>query len=94
MYRIDYWQDGEEIHFTILDEKNNIVYQEDIIGDWDNEADIQITGLEISKSKGYWPASYNQASILGKRGGNATAKKGKKYFSEIGKKGAKKRWAK
>lgn len=33
------------------------------------------------------------ASILGRRGGIATAKKGKKHMREIGKAGAAKRWA-
>ena len=34
-------------------------------------------------------------ALVGRRGGNATFKKcGKKHMSEIGKKGAKKRWSK
>lgn len=32
------------------------------------------------------------AAELGKRGGKATANKGKAYMSTIGKRGAKKRW--
>ena len=31
-------------------------------------------------------------STNGKKGGMKTAKRGKKYYSEIGKKGARKRW--
>lgn len=31
--------------------------------------------------------------LVGRRGGKATAKKGKKYMSKIGKAGAAKRWA-
>lgn len=30
--------------------------------------------------------------LVGRRGGNATAKKGKRYMSKIGKAGANKRW--
>ena len=33
------------------------------------------------------------ASALGRIGGKTTSKRGKKYMSEIGKRGAKKRWA-
>jgi hypothetical protein len=34
------------------------------------------------------------AAIMGSKGGNKTAKRGKEYYRTIGKQGAKKRWGK
>ena len=101
-YHIDYRWDEEysEVRYTITDDSGAHVYDEIVIDEFDSIADVEMTGYEIAKSRGYWPATYERTpekeffAAIGKKGGKKTAKKGKKHFSEIGKKGAEKRWKK
>ncbi len=92
-YYIDYTWDTEdgEVSYTIYDQDENIVHTEDVLGDWSDETDVEMTGYEIARSHGFTPATYNMSALYGRRGGKKTAEKGTEYFATIGAKGGKKR---
>lgn len=97
MYYITYWLDTEnqEAHYLIYDANRKQLYSEDVIGNWDGDQDIEMTGLEIARSHDYWPAAIIQdvseipvthssiCSKAGKIGGAAPHNRPKDYFSRI-----------
>ena len=45
-----------KICFEIYDKFSKKVYEEIIKNGWEDETDIEMTGLEICKARGFWPA--------------------------------------
>ena len=94
MYYITYWlDDNNEAHYLISDGNRKQVYTEDVIGDWDGERDIELTGMEIAQSREYWPAAIIQDiseipishQAISSKGGSAPHNRPKDYFSKIAK---------
>jgi hypothetical protein len=100
MHYISYQLDIEdgEAHYQIYDDCRKLVYSEDVIGDWDGDRDVEMTGLEIARGKGYWPAAVIQDiseipqthKSISAKGGAAPHKRPPNYFSDIAKKPRKK----
>src|SRR5690554_3957666 len=85
-----------ELHLVVLDDQDNILYSEDIIGVEEDEQEQ--TALEVARGQGFDPLTPSQVAArqLGKKGGQKSAEIRKqlghdsKYYSEL----AKKRWTK
>jgi hypothetical protein len=83
-----------ELHLVVLDDQDNILYSEDIIGVEEDEQEQ--TALEVARGQGFDPLTPAQiaARTLGREGGKKSAEVRKKlghdskYYSEL----AKKRW--
>lgn len=96
-YTISYWFDAEdqELHLSIY-QGDTLVYTEDILGEWEDREDIQLTCLEIAGSRGYVPALFeSQSKSEGRAGGIISAKLlTPEQRRERARNGAKKRWGK
>jgi hypothetical protein len=55
-YNDTHYRGEGEVSYNIYNDEDKLVYSEDIISEWENKKDIEMTGLEIAHANGFLEA--------------------------------------